>query len=65
MSLPLIGGLVGLAMAIVTYVVIGKVINKVQSDGGPQSTVRLLELARWSEFIVLPGALYFALSMIE
>jgi hypothetical protein len=56
MSLPVVGGLVGLAFAVVEYFIFGALIRRAGGRGEDQRGPRILDLVRKAQLVLFPLA---------
>ena len=56
MSPALIGGLVGLAFALVEYPLLGALIQRVELTGGSPDSKRILDIVRKVQLVLFPAA---------
>ena len=59
MSYALIGALVGLTFAIVEYIMLGKLMQRVAMTGGSPDTNRVLDWLRKSQLVIFPAVGFF------
>ena len=65
MSPALIGGLVGLAFALVEYPLLGALIQRVELTGGSPDSKRILDIVRNVQLVLFPVAGLIAGWMLE
>ena len=65
MSPALIGGLVGLAFALVEYPLLGALIQRVELTGGSPDSKRILDIVRKVQLVLFPVAGLIAGWMLE